>query len=266
MTNVQSELGSAVSGTGSDSRWLRCLRRVSDPALRIYGFPHSGGNASLFRPWVGELPRGVELWAVQLPGRENRIAEAPITNLRQLADQLADVFGAEQPVPFVFFGHSLGGLLSFEVARRLRRLRRAGPVRLFVSGVRAPHLPDHDPPIRDLPDAEFIAKLGALNGTPANLLGNQELMDLLMPVLRADCELSETYSYEDDEPLDCSIVVFAGDADPRTPVESVGPWRRHTAAAFAVEVFSGDHFYVMTAQKDVTSRLSAHLAPVLRGS
>lgn len=243
---------------GEDGRtWLRCLGRVHEPRLRLYAFPHSGGSPAFFRPWVPLLPAGVELWSIQLPGRENRIAERPLRRLSVLADHLTDVLGGVAPVPFAFFGHSLGGFVGFEVARRLRRRGRAGPRLLVVSGCRAPHVPDPRPPIHGLPDDEFLARLSDLNGTPADLLANRELMELIMPALRADSEMAETYAYEGSDGLNCPVAALAGLDDPIAPPALVEPWRRHTTGPFAAETFHGDHFFVVTSREAVLDRVGS---------
>src|SRR5215472_12234850 len=181
--------------------WVRCPRRVADPVLLLYCFPHSGGSASFFQDWVTLLPPRVELRAVQLPGRENRFNEEPMTRIAAAVEGMAGEIGQAERAPFVFLGHSMGALLAYELSRWLRDRGRPGPRRLFVSACRAPHLPDLEPPISAAPTPEFVAELRRLNGMPAEVVEDEELMELLLPMLRADCEMSETYSYRPAPPL-----------------------------------------------------------------
>jgi medium-chain acyl-[acyl-carrier-protein] hydrolase len=148
--------------------------------------------------------------------------------------------------PFAFFGHSLGALMSFELARYLRRCYRLTPVHLFVSAHKAPQIPSRDRPIHALPDAEFVEELRQLNGMSKQVLESPELMQILLPILQADFTVCETYVYEDDSPLDCPISALGGLQDEYVSQESLEAWREHTCATFSLHMFPGDHFYLNT--------------------
>ena len=186
----------------------------------------------------------IEVCAIQLPGREDRLAETPFANLPSLIDVLAEVLYPHLDLPFAFFGHSLGSLISFELTRRLRRQTAPSPMHLFVSGCRAPQIPDPDPPIHQLPDAEFIEELGRFNGTPQAVLENPELMEVFLPVLRADMRLNETYVYDHEAPLDCPITAFGGLEDEEVSHKELAAWHDQTRSKFNIHMFQGDHFFL----------------------
>jgi medium-chain acyl-[acyl-carrier-protein] hydrolase len=200
----------------------------------------------MFRRWPHLLPRDVDLCAVQLPGREDRLAERPYESVPALIEALTPAIDVSRP--FALFGHSVGALLAFETARALRRAGGRQPSALFVSGSSAPHLEDTEPPLSKLSDAELLEQLHRLRGTPESVLQDAELMALLLPVLRGDFILYESYTYRDEPPLTCSIVAFGGHGDVRVPVHEIDQWAAHTTAGFSRQMFDGDHFFVQSAQ------------------
>jgi medium-chain acyl-[acyl-carrier-protein] hydrolase len=191
------------------------------------------------------------------------MTEPAFDRLPPLIEHLARVLPAHTDVPFAFFGHSMGALVAFEVARELRRQGQRGPVHLFLSGHRAAHLPDPDPPIHHLPDAQFLRELQRLNGTPDEVFGDAELMQLAMPTLRADFAACETYDYIPDEPLSCSISAFGGTSDPRLPAAAVAAWREQTSQRFCVRMLPGSHFFLHSARPLLLSALQEDLDQIL---
>ncbi len=175
--------------------WLRSPKPNPQASLRLFCFPYVGGGALIFRTWPNSLPATAEVCPVELPGRGTRLKETPFTRLLPLVQALAQALLPHLDKPFAFFGHSMGALISFELTRQLRRLYGLVPLHLFVSAHRAPQLPDPDPPIHTLPEAEFMEELRCLNGTPKEVLEQPELMELMLPILRADFALCETYIY-----------------------------------------------------------------------
>ena len=228
---------------GRDNSWLTCLQRNPRARLRVFCLPYAGGGTQAFRDWGRELPPGVEICAIRLPGRESRLREPPILGLKPLVDAIAPALERHLDLPFVFFGHSMGALLSFELARQFRRKGYRSPEHLIVSGRRAPHVPDSDPPKHDLPEAEFIEELKELNGTPREIMNSKELMDLMIPTLRADFAVCETYSYSSEPRLACSISAYSGLEDPEVEQEEADAWREQTDGSFVLRMFPGDHFY-----------------------
>jgi medium-chain acyl-[acyl-carrier-protein] hydrolase len=156
-----------------------------------------------------------------------------------------------------------GGLVSFELARALRRQHGQGPVHLFVSGRGAPQIPSEEPPLHALPEPEFINELRRLNGTPGEVLEHEELMQLLLPILRADFAVCETYHYEPAPPLDCPITAFGGLQDEDVTLAQIAAWREQTRAAFSAHLLPGDHFFLHTAQSLLLQILSQELNQLL---
>lgn len=198
----------------------------------------------IFRTWSDALPADVEVCPVQLPGRGTRLMERPFTRLSPLVEALAQALAPLLDRPFAFFGHSLGALVSFELARQIRRQYGVHPVRLFVSAGQAPQIPHRVPPIHTLPDKEFLVELRRLNGTPSELLDHEELMDIMLPLLRADFALYETYVYSTEPPLDCPISAFGGLQDHRVSKSDLEAWRAQTSGPFSLQIFPGDHFFL----------------------
>lgn len=240
-------------------------RRKPNPhaSVRLFCFPYAGGAASIFRAWGDSLPDFVETYPVQLPGRGPRSAEAQITRLPELLQALADALGPHLDKPFAFFGHSMGALLSLELARLLRKQSGVEPAHMFLSGCRALQIPDPHPPTHDLPEPEFIEVLRRLNGTPKEVFENPELLGFILPLLRADFKLCQTYRYADDLPLGCPLTVFGGTED-QTTREQLEAWREQTRASFSLKMFPGDHFFLHAAEREILEIIAAQLAATLR--
>jgi surfactin synthase thioesterase subunit len=240
-------------------KWLLVLRPVREPVLRLFCFPFAGGGAATFRDWSDHLPSDVEICAVQLPGREGRFTEGAYTRLNELVHDLAATVISHTDVPYVLFGHSMGALVAFGLARELRRRKQPGPQLLMVSGRRAPQRPDPDPPIHALPEQDLLREIRQLNGTPEAVLQNQELLELLIPTLRADFAVCETYDYTHEDPLECPIVAFGGTEDADAPREDVAAWSHQTSGSFSLRLFAGDHFYFLDKPAALLQHVAAHL-------
>ena len=243
--------------------WFVVHRPVLNPVLRLFCFPFAGGGALVYRDWSEHVPRGVEVCAVQLPGREGRFKERPYTRLADLVQGLVPAFTTHSQLPSVFFGHSMGALVAFEVARELRRRQQRGPELLMVSGCRGPQRRDTDPPIHDLPEPDFVEEIRKLNGTPEAIFGNQELLQLLLPVLRADFEVCETYAYQEEKPLSCPVAAFGGTEDEDVSPEDVAAWSHETTASFTQRMFPGDHFYLLDQPVPLMQQVIAQLTGCL---
>ncbi len=224
--------------------WIPFRRPNPLARLRLFCFPYAGGGASAFCAWAGGLPGGIEVCPVQLPGREHRFQEPPFTCLEPLIEALAGALIPYLDLPFGFFGHSMGGLIAFELARRLRKKKGPCPAHLFVSGRRAPQVPDDDEPFYTLPDPEFVTKLRQLNGTPEEVFRNANLMDFLLPTLKADFAVCETYVHRDEAPLDCPISIFGGLEDADVTRDELAVWRCHTRGRFRLRMLPGNHFFI----------------------
>lgn len=238
--------------------WVVYPKPNPQASLRLFCFPYAGGGASIFRKWPQCLPVAIEVCSLQLPGRETRMKEPPFTRLTPLVQAITQVLLPHLDRRFAFFGHSMGALVSFEVARQLRRQYGLSPVHLFVSGAGAPHTHQPSPPIHDLPEPEFIEELRRLNGTPEEVLEYAELMQLMLPILRADFAVYETYAYSNEPPFDFPISVFGGLQDKVTR-DRLEAWRDQTSASFSLEMLPGNHFFLHTAQLLLLQNISQKL-------
>jgi medium-chain acyl-[acyl-carrier-protein] hydrolase len=241
------------------NRWIKCSRPNSQAKLRLFCFPYAGGGTWSFRDWSGNLPQTIEVCTIELPGRGTQMKLPPFTSLDPLVRASADALRLHLDKPFAFFGHSMGGLVSFELTRLLRKNYGVIPVQLFISGRRAPQLQPTKPPIYNLPKAEFVEELKQLNGTPAEVLNNHELIDLMLPVLRADFAVLETYKYIKEISLNCPIAVFGGLQDSEVSQKELEAWRDQTSSQFSLQMFQGDHFFIHTARQDLLKAISQNL-------
>lgn len=226
--------------------------------LNLFCFPYAGGGASVFRSWQDSLPDWVAVCAVQPPGRESRIREAAISDVHALVDALLPSVMAHADRPFAFMGYSTGALVAFEMARRLRREGMAPPGLLCVAAARAPHIPE-PMPLHHLPDNELIEGLRRFSGTPEELLRNRELMQLYLPILRADLAIEERYAHAAEDPLDIDVAAFYGSDDKEAPQSVMGPWGLHTGRNFYLHEIDGGHFFIRTATVDFLSGLAGAL-------
>jgi medium-chain acyl-[acyl-carrier-protein] hydrolase len=242
-----------------NTRWLAAAEPDARARVRLLCFPYAGGSAFAFRRWPGLLSPEVEVCPVHLPGRGMRLRETPFTDLRRLVDAFVPVMAEHLERPFAFFGHSMGGAIAFELSRRLRSDYGVEPLHLFISGRRAPHLPDTEPPIYNLPEPEFKEELRRLNGTPAELLEHEELMEMMIPLLRADISVSQTYKCESRPSLTCPLTVFGGLEDTHDEPEGLRAWREHTTGEFNAVMFEGGHFFINTAEQPLLRALEGAL-------
>ncbi|AFZ28181.1 putative thioesterase involved in non-ribosomal peptide biosynthesis [Cylindrospermum stagnale PCC 7417] len=243
--------------------WIKCPQSNPQANLRLFCLPYAGGGTSIFRRWPQELPSNVELCAIDLPGRENRIGEKPISNLEILTEKLVEVLLQHLDKPFALFGHSMGALIVYELARKLQQ-KNVNPVYLFVSGRPAPNVLELYPPLHLLPDAEFIEKLTNIySAIPDAVLKDKELMELFLPVLRADLTLVETYIHSQVEPLDCPIVALGGLEDNEASHDYLVTWREYTRSSFSVEMFPGGHFYLNENRQPLLQLISQTLKDYL---
>lgn len=238
--------------------WIVCFKTNPGARIRLFCFPYGGGGANVFRLWPSLLPPEVELSAIQMPGRENRFMEAPLTRLEPLVETLAEVMQQVLDKPFAFFGHSLGAIVSFELARLLRRKSGTQPAGLFVSGCGAPHRHRHQN-IHQLPEPEFIEAVKKYNGISEEILQSEELMQLILPCLYGDFTIFETYQYTHQPPLDCPITACGGLEDDNVTPEELAAWKEQTVNQFDLHMFPGDHFFVNSAYQSLLGTLSVKI-------
>jgi medium-chain acyl-[acyl-carrier-protein] hydrolase len=239
-----------VMTVSTSNPWLENYKPNPEARTRLFCFPYAGGSARIYHTWPQRVPRFVEVCAVQLPGRDRRISEPPFSNVELLVREIADALRDYFDKPFAFFGHSIGALVSFELAHYLSENLGVAPVHIAASGRRAPHLPK-EPPIYDLPREQLIEKLRELAGTPPEVLDHPELLNLLLPLLRADFAVGDTYVFTDRPPLSCSITALGGLQDTTVPPRDLEAWKELTTGAFELRMYPGDHFFVHSDEIDL---------------
>jgi surfactin synthase thioesterase subunit len=232
-----------------DVSWVEHLSRNSRRKVRLFCFPFAGGSAHMFRHWQGILPEQIDLCLVHLPGRRHLATERPFTRLDLLVDAIAQAIVPEVFRPFAFYGHSMGALIAYELARTLRVRYDCEPTQLFLSGRRAAQLSHVGRRTYDLPDSEFLKEIESLNGTPRDLLDDPEARKLFLPLLRADFELAETYNYKPSAPLSCPMIVYGGVDDPQVSEADLAVWRQQTTGEFLLRVLPGDHFFIRSNER-----------------
>jgi len=247
-----------TAASDSDS-WIAFRKPNPQARLRLFCFPYAGSGASIFRTWPDALPADVEVCPVQFPGRGTRLMETPFTQLTPLVQALTQALVPLMDKPFAFFGHSLGALVSFELARQLRRQAGVQPVHMFVSADRAPQIPQRNSPIHALPEEEFLDELRRLNGIPGKVWQELDLMQFMLPVLRADFAVYETYAYSTEAPFNCPFSIFGGLQDRRVSRGELEAWRDQTSGSFSLRMFPGDHFFLNATQPLLLQVMSEEL-------
>jgi medium-chain acyl-[acyl-carrier-protein] hydrolase len=244
--------------------WVVRFEERPSAGMRLYCAPFAGAGGPAYRPWARLLPPTVELCALQPPGRQDRMREAPFTDCRDLVRALADALAPELgELPFALFGHSMGGLVCFELARELRRRGGPMPLLLGISAWPGPQTPRAVPPVRDLPDDALVARVHALGGMPDAVLREPELLASVLPTLRADYRLCETYVYEPEPPLDCPITVFGALADPLAAPRELEAWAAQTTRPLSLRTYQGHHFYLLDRLEAVVGALVSDLGGAL---
>lgn len=241
------------------NRWFHCRLPRAKARIRLLCFPPAGGAPVQFFHWPDLLPEEIEVHVAQLPGRERRRHEPLPRDGETLLSELATAAAALETLPLAFYGHSMGALLAFEVARRRQTVAQP-PVHLFIAARRAPHLRGPLKPLHHLPDKEFLWQLqhrwGAL---PRAIIDNPELVDYFLPVIRADIAMLETYQYQPGAPLRCPITVYGGQHDPSTAASDLEAWRDQTERDFRLRIFDGDHFFPQSLRQHLIEDLNSTL-------
>ncbi len=226
--------------------WL-CALGPARGRVRLVCFPYAGGSPSVFHGWRQTLPEEVSLYGVHLPGRSRRIVEKPVETVEEMVDATVQALNPHLSAPLVFFGHSMGAVLAFEVARMLRRRAGIEPAHLILAGYVAPQLPRTNVVRRDLSDSALKDKLRELGGTPPEILDDPRMMDMLLPSLRADFNAIGAYQFRPEPPLSCPITTIAGDADTHCSPAEIEQWRVQTRGEFTTHVLHGGHFFIQSA-------------------
>jgi len=231
--------------------------------LKMFCFPYAGGTALVYKKWADFLPSTIQVIPVELPGRGARLKETPFVSMPALIEELAEVIWPLLDKPFIFYGHSMGAIIAFELTRSLSRKYDREPQALFVGGRRAPQTSDNEPVTYNLPKDQFIEELIKLNGTPLEVIEHAELMEMMIPLLRTDFQLIQTYEYIAGAPLQCPINVYGGLEDHHVPRDLLFPWQEQTRSGFALHMLPGDHFFLRSSQSQLLGSLSRELREII---
>jgi medium-chain acyl-[acyl-carrier-protein] hydrolase len=237
-------------------------RSRPNAAVRLLFFPHAGGAPTFFSPWMALLGPDIEGVCVQYPGRGQRFREKSLTSIPEIVDGIVRRFNDMSSKPFAFYGHSMGGLVAFEVARRLRRMGMPTPQHLFVGSSRPPHLGLAFDPIHTLPEAEFIESLQArYGGIPTLIYQDRDILNFFMTAMRADFTAYELHRMEHEDPLPMPITAFAGTADGAVTAASMKEWAIHTDAEFELNVVPGGHFFPLSTIETLIETIRDRVIP-----
>ncbi|GAC1352807.1 MAG: alpha/beta fold hydrolase [Polyangiales bacterium] len=238
--------------------WLPLGKPRDAASVRLFCFPHAGGSSAVFQSWRARLPQSIDVCPVELPGRARRFSEAPVEKLSDLIEPIASALEPHVGGSFALFGHSMGALIAFEVARSLRDRGRL-PSHLFVAGMGGPREKSTDRDLRSLDDADFAEAVREINGTPSEVLADQELSAIFLRILRADFTAVETHTCQASLPLGCPITAFGGSSDPWVNLRSLSSWKEETSARFEAVMFEGDHFFVRPAEGPLLAKITKEL-------
>jgi len=255
--------GEQLVGTGDQSAWLCNFQPRVNARVRLFCFPFAGGSAAAFRTWSSLLSSTIDVQAIQLPARATRLRDTPVDRMDVIVDQLVPSLAPYLDRPYAFFGHSMGALLAFEVARRLESEDVRPPDHVIVSSRRAPHLRHSESLLHPLPDDEFVREINRrYGGIPPEVAQHPDVLELLLPALRADIAALETYRPETARPLRCPITALGGLDDPRVSREDLDAWRAQTFSRFESRLFPGGHFYLSDPRSGLLSEVSDALSRI----
>ncbi|MER9714544.1 alpha/beta fold hydrolase [Mesorhizobium sp. M0174] len=248
---------------GEAKALLSVVKSSPEPSYRIIFFPHGGGSVQSFRTWSEYLPEDIELICIDLPGRGKRSAEASIRSMDVLVPMVTEALRDYSDRPFIFFGHSVGALVAYEIARFLEKAGRPSPFHVVVSAHPSADVPADEPPLYSYADDKLTDVIRSLGLVPKEALANDELLhNFILPPMRADFELAETYDRNLPTPLDVAITAMGGAQDETINTNDLDKWRQLTTSRFARIMFEGDHFYTHSMTAEVVSAVLREVAEV----
>lgn len=239
----------------AEKKWCVTYKKNPQAILRIFCFPHSGGGASTYFPWVDKLSSSLELVSIQLPGRENRFYESLVNDLDVITAELCKEFEQYKEKPFIVFGHSLGALLCYEFVKGLHKFYNIYPKHMFISAAKAPHLPFRIKKLSHLSDDKVIKELSIYGEIDQTLRENPQILSMFLPIFRSDFSIGENYFYKKTPLPSFNITAFYGENDPTVKEEEINAWQKHTAGCFRSLSFEGGHFFIKDKQDEILKEI-----------
>ncbi len=234
---------------------IYCPEPKPNAPIRLVCFPYAGGSASIYMPWVNQLSKDVELSLIQLPGRGSRFGEPPYDTIKTLSEDVVDELSKLRRKDMIFYGHSMGARVAYEVTLMLHKKGDSLPIHVIAAGSTAPAVSRKAKNSYLLPDDEFLTHLMELKGTPDEVLSNRDLMELLLPALRADFKIVETYINNSSVVIPTKISVFAGKQDTTVELAVLEPWFDVFQESGGISWFDGGHFFINENGADVIAAL-----------
>lgn len=231
--------------------------------IKLFCFPYAGGSAGVYTSWKSKLDNSIELRPVELSGRGRRYKLPLYENMEKMInDVYNEIRGELDTMPYVFFGHSMGSLIAYELYYKIKETKHNPPVHIFFSGHKAPHMKKTEKDLHNLSDEEFKKEILSIGGTPEELFDYPELVDLFIPILRADYKVVDTYKYkEKDEKIDCNISIFNGEDD-IDEICDLKEWKIHTSKGCKEYLFRGGHFFINQSYNKIGNIINTTLSGV----
>ncbi len=244
------------------NQWLPSQFTHESGATRLLCFPHAGGGSAIYHRWEQQLPPHLTLLPVKLPGREGRLREPAHTSIAALLTAMTPSIASSITEPYALFGHSMGGLIAYELARKLQNEHNKTPKLLFVSACRSPDRFQQTQSLHRLPTEEMIESLiRDFNENGESTPAEREMMRAMADTLRADLQLLETYRHQGPAQLDCPIIGLAGSEDHKVTASDVNGWRSFTRAAFSLRTIPGHHFFLRQQEQSILQLIASKLPP-----
>ncbi|MDB4987433.1 MAG: thioesterase [Myxococcaceae bacterium] len=234
-----------------NNRVIFPYRTTSDSTrARIVCFPFAGGSASVFREWGALLSPLLEVCAVELPGHGQRMAEKCGERADTILEEVSAGLRALPSLPTFVYGHSMGALLAFELARRMEWVSG-----LIVSGSHAPYSRPADK-YKDMSESALVEQLRSFGGTPPAVFDDPMMLDLFLPPFRADLRVASSIDAQADDNVMCPLTVLAAVDDPEVPLRDAEAWSVHATGPFRFVRQDGGHFFLITRRAAVLSEIA----------
>jgi len=238
------------------NKWCVIPRPNPTADIKLICIPYAGGSASIYIPWINYLPHNVELVIIQPPGRSSRISETPLDNMSKLINEMGLVLPKILNKPYILFGHSLGSKIAFEIIRKSTSLHIPHPMFFIASGSAGPQKKNNRDITYNLNDDEFISKLEEMDGTPKDVINNKELMSIVLPTLKADFKISETYQFTGNKYFNIPLSVLGGEYDVDINLDDLKLWQYFFNSTSEITIFSGGHFFINSHKEEVLEKIN----------